>query len=194
MRVIIKAVLGLDSGEKYDRIVQLFSSWLDIFNSPFKSIFIVLPFLQKDLGNLTFWGEFLKQRKLIDEILMAEIEERKERNNFGEDILSLLLSARDESGEPMSDRELLNELRSIVIAGHETTASALAWAFYWVHYLPEVRQKIIAELNSLARNTDPTTISKLPYLSAVVAETLRIYPISLSTMPRKLKAPFEIKI
>lgn len=86
----------------------------------------------------------------------------------------------------MSDRELLNELRSMLLAGDETTASSLARAFYWVHYIPEVRQKIIAELNSLEPNTDPTTISKFE-MKLVLATVLS--EVKLELLDRKPLKP-----
>ncbi len=91
----------------------------------------------------------------------------------------------------MTNAELRDELITMLFAGHETTANSLAWAFYWIHYYPEVKQKLIAELNSLAPNTDPVTVAKLPYLSAVVSETLRIHPVVLFT-GRQLKKPMEV--
>lgn len=167
-------------------------SWLETFNSPLKSFFLFFPVLQKNLGFLTPWGKFVKQQQLIHEILQTEIYRR--RNNpdtLGEDILSLILSARDEAGKPMSDAEIRDELMTMLFAGHETTANSLAWAFYWIHYLPEVREKLMAELNSLPQNADSNFIAKLPYLSAIVSETLRIYPVVVF-VGRQLKAPLEI--
>lgn len=193
LRVIIKAVFGIDKGEKYESLIELLSSWLEIFNSPLKSAFLLLPWLQKDLGALTPWGRFLREKQLIYDILAEEINER--RNNpelLGEDILSLMLSVRDEDGEPIRDEEIKDELMTMLFAGHETTASSLAWAFYWIHSLPEIKEKLMAELNAIEDFTDTNAITKLPYLSAVVAETLRIHPVVLFTFGRQLKEPFEM--
>ncbi|MGK7876784.1 MAG: cytochrome P450 [Xenococcaceae cyanobacterium] len=192
LRVILRTVFGLDEGERYKQLRQVLISWLDIFNSPFKSFSLFFPLLQKDLGAWSPWGQFVRQKRLIHEILQAEIDRRRnEPNNWGEDILSLMLSARDEEGQPMSDAEIRDELMTMLFAGHETTANSLAWAFYWIHYLPEIRQKLMAELNSLNDNADSNTITKLPYLSAIISETLRIYPVVVFVV-RQLKEPFEI--
>ena len=193
LRVIIKAVFGIDKGEKYESLIEILKSWLDILNSTLKSAFLFLPWLQKDLGFLTPWGRFLREKQLIYDILAEEINER--RNNpelLGEDILSLMLSVRDEDGEPMRDEEIKDELMAMLFGGHETTASSLAWAFYWIHSLPEVKEKLMAELNAIEDFTDTNAITKLPYLSAVVAETLRIHPVILFTFGRQLKEPFEM--
>jgi cytochrome P450 len=103
-----------------------------------------------------------------------------------------MLTARDESGEPMSDQELRDELMTLLFAGHETTATALAWALYWIHWLPEVGAKVVKELIELGPNPDPISISRLPYLNAVCQETLRIYPVGLFTFSRILKHPWQL--
>jgi cytochrome P450 len=192
LRVILQTVFGLDEGERYDRLRQVITDWLELLNSPFNSSFIFFRLLQKDLGALSPWGKFIRQKRIIHEILDAEIARRKnEPDTLGEDILSLTMAARDEEGKPMSDEEIRDELMTMLFAGHETTANSLAWAFYWIHSLPEVKQKLMAELKSLDGDLDFNTILKLPYLNAVVSETLRIYPVVVF-VGRQLKEPFEI--
>ncbi|MEO0378115.1 MAG: cytochrome P450, partial [Cyanobacteria bacterium P01_A01_bin.17] len=104
-----------------------------------------------------------------------------------DDVLSLLLMARDEDGSAMTDLELRDELMTLLFAGHETTASVLAWAIYWIHSQPEVKQKVMAELSDLGTDPDPMEVAKLPYLTAVCNEALRIYPVVLFTFGRILK-------
>jgi cytochrome P450 len=192
LRVILRTVFGLDEGENYDLLRQILIDWLELLNSPFNTSFIFFRLLQKDLGAWSPWGKFIRQRQMIHEILNAEITRRRnDPNTLGEDLLSLMISARDEEGELMSDAEIRDELMTMLFAGHETTANSLAWAFYWLHYSPEIEQKLIAELQSLNGNLDFNTILKLPYLNAVVSETLRIYPVVVF-VGRMLKEPFEI--
>jgi len=83
----------------------------------------------------------------------------------------------------MSDEELHDELITL-LAGHETTATAAAWALYWIHRHPPVHQTLLAELNSLGQTPQPTAIVQLPYLTAV-CETLRICPVAVVTVPEK---------
>lgn len=193
LQVILSAVFGLDKGQRFDQLRQLLSSLLDVIGSPLTSSFLFFPSLQKDLGSWSPWGRFLRQKQQINQLLYDEIQQRREQADpCGDDILSLLLSARDEAGQPMTDDELRDELLTLLFAGHETTASALAWALYWTDYLPEVRDRLLSELDTLSPDTDPTTIARLPYLSAVCQETLRIYPIAINPFPRTLKAPMEI--
>ncbi|NEQ24550.1 MAG: cytochrome P450, partial [Microcoleus sp. SIO2G3] len=193
LRVILSAVFGLDKGQRFDQLRQLLSSLLDVISSPLTSSFLFFPSLQKDLGSWSPWGRFLRQKQQINQLLYDEIQQRREQvDPSGDDILSLLLSARDEAGQPMTDEELRDELLTLLFAGHETTASALSWALYWTDHLPEVRDRLLSELDTLSPDTDPTTIARLPYLSAVCQETLRIYPIAINPFPRTLKAPMEI--
>jgi cytochrome P450 len=135
----------------------------------------------------------LRHQQQIDQLLFAEIAERRQHPDENrQDILSLMMAARDEDGQPMSDIELRDELLTLLFAGHETTATGLAWSLYWVHQQPEVYQKLMAELYSLAPDADPMTIFKLPYLTAVCQETLRIYPVGMLTFPRVAKRLTQI--
>ena len=196
LRVILKAVFGLQEGTRYEELRQLLISLFDIFNYPLSSIllfFPFLPFLQQDLGPWTPWGRFKRQLQRIDELIYTEIQERQSQPDPSRtDILSLMMSARDEVGEAMTKVELRDELLTLVSAGYETTAAALTWALYWVHYLPEVKKKLVCELGSLAPDCGSNAIAGLPYLNAVCQETLRLYPIATSAFARVVKKPFEV--
>jgi cytochrome P450 len=196
LRVILSAVFGLEGGECHDRLRKLLTSMLETVSSPLSSMLLFFPSLQKDWGKWSPWGRFLQMRQRLNELLVAEIQQRRvETQNLTsgrDDILSLLLAARDEAGQPMTDEELRDELLTLLFAGHETTASALAWALYWLDRLPEVKEKLLEEIDSLGSHPDPSAIAKLPYLNAVCCETLRIYPIAISPFPRILKVPMEI--
>lgn len=193
LRVILQAVFGLDKGERFQKLRHLLSNLMDMFNSPVSSTLLFFPSLRQDWGALSPWGRFLRQRDRIKQLIYDEIRERRKLADFSRnDILTLLLSARDEAGESMTDEELHDELMTLLVAGHETTASALTWALYWIHYLPDVQEKLRYELESLGDNPVPTDISQLPYLTAICQETMRIYPVAPSTFVRILKAPMEI--
>lgn len=192
LQVILKTIFGLDEGARYAHLKEILVDWLAIFNSPLNSFFLFFPALQKDLGVLTPWSKFLKQKRAIRDILQQECERRRKHpDTLGKDILSLMIEARYEDGQPMSDAEIRDELMTMLFAGHETTASSLAWSFYWLHRLPEVGRKLQTELNSLTENVDFTAITKLPYLNAVVSETLRLNPV-VPVIGRQLKEPFEL--
>ncbi len=193
LRVILQAVFGLSDGSRYQQLRRLISSMLESISSPLTSSVLFFPVLQQDWGSLSPWGRYLRQKQQVDQLIYEEIRERREKGDFsGNDILTLMMSARDEAGQSMTDDELHDELITLLVAGHETTASALTWALYWVHHLPDVHDKLLHELNSLADNSEASEIAKLPYLTAVCQETLRIYPIVISGFFRILKAPFQV--
>jgi cytochrome P450 len=102
------------------------------------------------------------------------------------------MGARDEEGGAMSDRELRDELITLLVAGHETTATAIAWGLYWMHRHPEVGENIRRELASLGDRPDPVEFTRLPYLSAVCSETLRIHPVGMLTFVRVVEEPTEL--
>ncbi|MBD2014866.1 cytochrome P450 [Microcoleus sp. FACHB-53] len=191
--VILRAVFGLNPGERSQKLQPLLVSLVDFITSPLFTAFTYLPALLRDLGPLSPGRHFIRRKQNIDQLLYAEIHERRKHPDPSRsDILSLLMSARDEAGQPMTDQELRDELITLLIAGHETTAIALSWALYWIHYLPEVKEKLLEELDTLGLNPDPSAILRLPYLNAVCSETLRISPILVLSTPRILKSPLQI--
>jgi cytochrome P450 family 110 len=195
LQVILKAVFGLDAGSRYEQLRQALSHMLDGFGSPIGAMLLFYPFLQKDWGAWSPWGRFLRLRQQVDALIYAEIADRRRNPDATRtDILALLLAARDTEGHPLSDVELRDELITLLFAGHETTASALAWALYWIAFLPDVRTKLLREIDTLqtTADPDPMTIARLPYLSAVCQETLRLYPIAISAFPRVVKQPVNL--
>lgn len=193
LQVILQAVFGLSEGPRAEQLKQLLPELLENGNSMFFVVLLYFPALQRDLGSLTPWRTFVRVREQINQILYAEIQERRSHPDPSRtDILSLLMAARDYEDQPMTDEELRDELITLLTAGHETTATALAWALYWVHKFPSVREKLQSELDTLGDNPDPSTIFKLPLLNAVCCESLRIYPVAMLSMPRKVKTPVSL--
>ncbi|MDZ8050503.1 MAG: cytochrome P450 [Aulosira sp. ZfuVER01] len=193
LRVILRVVFGLDEGQRFQELRHLLSSLLDFMGAPLMSSAFFFSFLQKDLGAWSPWGRVMRLIQQIDRLIYALIAERRtETQQNRQDILSLMMAARYDDGQPMSEIELRDELMTLLVAGHETTASALTWAFYWIDQLPEVQEKLLRELDTIIINSDPSSIAKLPYLTAVCQETLRIYPIVMNGVPRIVKSPIEI--
>ncbi|MFN7717026.1 MAG: cytochrome P450 [Pseudanabaenaceae cyanobacterium] len=192
LAVILKAVFGLQDGSRYEELGKALTQLLDQMSNPLSVAMLYFPKLQQDLGPWSPWGRFMRQRQRVDDLIYAEINERRANpDDSRDDILSLLMSATDESGECMSNAELRDELMTLLTAGHETTATGMSWALYWLHHLPEVRQKLLAELTENTANLEQT-LTKLPYLNAVCSETLRIYPVAMVTFPRIVKEPMEL--
>ena len=193
LEVILHAVFGLSEGERYQQIKLLLANLLDMTGSPLSSSLLFFPFLQQDWGAWSPWGKFVRQRQQIYDLLQAEIDHRRSQAEIeSNDVLSLMLLARDEDGQPMKDIELQDELMTILFAGHETTASALTWALYWIHKLPVVKDKLLQELDSQENDAEPLEIANSPYLNAVCNEALRIYPIVPIAFPRSSRISVEI--
>ena len=190
--VIIKTVFGLEEGLRSRQLKAVLLEWLNPQRPLLQTLMLMFPILQRDLGSWSPWGNFLVLRQRMDELIYAEIADRRKLESSGTDILSLMMAARDENGEQMTDVELRDELMTLLVAGHETTATSLAWAFYWIHHQPQIQDKVLQELNSLEGDRDFTSVLKLPYLNAVCKETLRIYPVTMFSLPRVVKRPFEI--
>lgn len=188
LKVILRVVFGLKPGQRCDKLKQLITEVLEAITNPLYSTLFFFPQLQIDFGKYSPWGNFIRKQSAIDELIYAEIQERRQQDFSQEtDILSLLLSAEDEAGNQMSDAELRDQLITLLFLGHETTASSLAWMFYWVYSSPQVWEKLKTEVNQLGNDPDPEALIKLPYLDAICKETLRLYPIALISQPRVVK-------
>lgn len=193
LQVILQAVFGLYQGDRAVQLQRHIEAFLDYSTSRLSFVAGFIPLLQQDLGAWSPGGQFMQRRRKIDEQLYAEIRDRRNHpTSEGTDILSLLMSARDTEGQPMGEEELRDELMTLLLAGHETTATAMSWALYWIHRLPEVKEKLLAEIDRLGEDPDPNTVAKLPYLNAVCAETLRIYPVALIALPRITKSDYDL--
>jgi len=194
LQVILQVVFGLVPGVRYERLKQLLAQLLEAITSPLYSTQFFFPMLQQNLGRWSPWGQFLEQMAQIDALIYAEISDRRSQSLQNRtDILSVLMMARDEDGESMRDQELRDQLMTLLLLGHETTASGLTWAFYWLHRYSESLDRLRQELDQLGENPDPIALSQAPYLTAVCKEALRVYPIALISQPRKVKRTIEIE-
>lgn len=197
LEVILQVVFGLSEGERYQTIKRLLTDWLNMTDSPLRSSMLFFRFLQKDWGTWTPWGRMKQRQRQIHDLLQAEIEERRANRNEESpdgrtDVLSLMMAAKDEQGQAMTDEELRDELLTILFAGHETTATTLAWAFYEIYQQRDIREKLLKELETLGPTPSPMEIAKLPYLTAICQETLRMYPVLPGIFARITQSPMEI--
>lgn len=195
LEIILRVVFGLQAGRRSQQLKDLLHQLLTRINSPLYSVQFFLPPLQQDWGTWSPWGQFIELRQQIDLLLYAEIAERRSQQTIGqtgEDILSLLLAARDIEGQPLSDVELRDQLMTLLLLGHETTASGLTWVFYWLVQKPEILARLRQELDAIGP-ADPMTLAQQPYLTAVCKEALRIYPIALIAQPRRVKQPVALE-
>jgi cytochrome P450 len=180
LEIILRAVFGVDEGERLTRLRDELRRTLNLLGNPRRAIFMVI------LGpeRLRRFPPFRRNMERIDRLLFEEIAVRRDAADLAErdDILSLLLQARHEDGRPMSDRELRDELMTLLVAGHETTATALSWAVELLSRHPAELQRLEAEV----ADDDGGE-----YLDAVIKETLRLRPV-IALVLRKLVEPMEI--
>ena len=192
LRVGIEVVMGLREGERYDKIKHLFASIIKYQQSPLYKIVTQL-LGQRDLGQWSPTGHMLQLERELFQLLYAEVEERREQADPSRtDILCDLIFAHDETGEPLSNQEVRDLLLSPIFAAQDASGTALAWSLYWIHHLPNVRERLLEELDCLGEDPDPMSIVALPYLSAVCNEVLRIYPTQLFTFPRVVESPVNV--
>ena len=193
MRVILRAVFGLDEGIRFQRLEKFLAAILEDMSNPLSVSLLYFPSLRQDLGPLSPWGNFVRKRQVIDQIIYEEIAERRaDSSTARSDILTLLMSARDEEGKAMTDVELRDELMTLLLAGHETTATAMTWTLYWIHKTPTVHEQLLKELQTLDDPLDANALTRLPYLNAVCCESLRIYPVGMLTFPRIVRSTVEL--
>lgn len=193
LEVILQVVFGLHEGQRYQRLKSSLAGLLDLTDSPLRSSLLFFKVLQKDWGPLSPWGWFQRRKQEIDGLLQAEIDARRVQcDSERQDVLSLMLVAQDEKGQGMSDQVLKDEMITLLFAGHETTATTLAWALYEIHRHPTVKDKLVHEIESLGDDADPIAIARLPYLTAVCQEVLRRYPVIPILFPRIAKVPMTL--
>ncbi|MEA2364630.1 MAG: cytochrome family [Thermoleophilaceae bacterium] len=177
LEVILRAVFGVREGERMDLFRERIPALAET-----TSVLNWLPFLDKhDLGGITPAAKFRRALAAVDELIYAEIADRRAAadRDDRDDVLSLLLRARHEDGSPMTDTELRDELMTLLTAGHETTATGLAWAFERLLRTPRVLARLTASLD----DDD--------YVDAVVKETLRVRPVIVD-VARKLTRDTEV--
>ena len=193
LQVILRVVFGLDEGDRLQDLKQRLVARLEMTAKGLGPFLILLPVLQQDWGPWSPWGQVMQRHRACDELIYAQIQERRHRFDPERvDILNLLLSARDEEDQGLSDVELRDELVTLLFTGHETTSAVFTWALYWIHAHPEVKHRLLQEISSVDPETDPMAVTQLPYLTAVCQEVLRISPVTLLTLTRRVQRPLEV--
>lgn len=197
LQVILRTVFGADEGAEAQRLGEQIKRML----SPAESRMAILPMMllsqyPKSERHAPFkW--LLGERNRTDAMLYRQIATRRADPKLAErsDVLSMLLAARDEAGEGMTDVEIRDELITALAAGHETTATALAWAFERILSNPEVYDRLRDEVRGCETDANGNPVleklAALPYLDATIKETLRLRPV-VPIVGRVLKKPHRI--
>ena len=178
LAVILRAVFGIRDEPRIDRATKL----IDAFSDRVTTI-VRFPALRRDLGPGSPWRRFLRARQELDDFIYEEVALRRAeiKSEERDDVLSLLLRARHEDGASMSDAELRDELVTVIGAGHETTATGLAWAM----------ERLLRNRQALGRLRESLAAGNGDYLEATVKETLRARPVIID-VARRLTAPARV--
>lgn len=188
LEVILRLVFGLKDAVRRDRFRTAVHQLTSATMSP---LILMFPWTRREFGGLGPWARFRRAAKQFDTLVYEEFALRRTGGEPAEDILGLMMAARYDDGSAMSDENLRDQLHLLLFAGHETTATALAWAFYWLHRQPVVRERVLAEIDTLGADPEPDALAALPYLDAVCQETLRIHPVA-TEVGRLLREPIEM--
>jgi cytochrome P450 family 135 len=166
LEVILRVVFGVSEGPRLDRLREMLATVLNETASPTAQL---VGLATRRFGGRGPWARFEGQLKAVDKLLLAEIAEHRGRPDLEQrdDVLSMLMQARFEDGEGMSDTELRDQLMTLLLAGHETTATALAWSF----------DLLLRHPGPLRRLRDSLEAGEDEYLRATISESLRLRPV-----------------
>jgi cytochrome P450 len=172
LRIVGRTLFSTDLAGEAAAIGEAISVGLRHANDYAESVIRVPPWIPTP-NNLRF-----KQAvRVLDGMVLKIIDERRKSGREGDDLLGMLMAARDDESKGMTDQQLRDEVMTLVLAGHETTASALAWTFDLLSRHPDVDRRVAEEARALGDR--PITIEDLPrltYTSWVVQEAMRLYP------------------
>ena len=184
LRIAMRALFGLDP----DRAARGFDAAHEFEQA--LSFYSRDYFLQVMRGPGSVFRRMQRARAKLDGLIHAEISRRRRTGERGDDLLSLLLDARDEDGAQLDDAHVRDEVMTLLFAGHDTTTSTVAFLFYELSRNPDVRDRLEQELDEVA-TIEPAHLggSALPYLELVIDETLRKYPPAW-VGPRRSNRPF----
>ncbi len=174
MAIAGRTLLGIDVGERFNEVTGHLRVVMLDFLARFGAA-VPLPYWVPTIRNLRMRRTVGK----LDHILQRLIEQRRTEGAGGGDFLSLLLNAKDEEdGQGISDGQIRDEVMTMFLAGHETTANALAWTWSLLGKHPEIQQRVRDEARSVFGGRQPTAadVSKLTFCEMVIREGMRLYP------------------
>lgn len=185
--VIVRVVFGVEGENQARRMKAAVLGLIDALNP----LILFFLWLRRDFGGIGPWARFQRAVTALDGLLLAQIQARRASEEVRPDILDLLVRARDEDGGGLADIELVEQLRALLFAGHETTATALASALFEIHSDPRILPRVVAEIDALGPNPEPDALASLPYLEAICYEALRMYP-PVVDVGRVTRAPYAL--
>ena len=189
LEVILKTVFGVEGRERLAPFRAAVLEFAAAFGNP---AYLLSALLGIERDNWPPNRRLDQARGRLAALLLENIAERRATGTRRADILSRLMEARFDDGGGLADAALVDNLVTNLVAGHETSALSLAWAFAWLGRHPEAAERLRQEIDGLGRDDDIAAIQALPYLDAVVKECLRLYP-AVPEVVRMLARPLELR-
>lgn len=186
LSVIAQAVFGLSDPDDVQRTQQLSADYMNSLNP----LMLFFPLLRKEYFGRSLFPKTVNARRELELLLVEQIQRCRARPQ-SEDILSMMVHARYDDGSAMSDEQIRDELFTLMLAGHETTALGLSWMFYHLYHNPETLVRLRQELATIGTSPDAESIAHCRYLDACASESLRMYPIVAETF-RRLRVPIQL--
>lgn len=183
LKVILRAVFGLDPGSRFDTMRARLQEMLLFGDRPI-SLMPPKPdsLIARAAERVGPFAHFVRMQAEVDEIIFGLVAERRAEGAERDDVLSMLIEARHEDGSPMSEQEIRDELMTLLVAGHETTATSLAWCFSRLVHEPAVLARLVEEVDA----------GEDAYVTATIQETLRARPVLPNVAPRLVAKPVEV--
>jgi len=196
LEIILRTVFGAEEGAQANELARAITRMLRPAENRLALPAILYMSEHPEVEARAPWKWALAGRNRVDDLLFRQIASRRveahePRAPEHTDVLAMLLQARDEDGKGLSDRELRDDLMTALAAGHETTATALAWAVERLCVHPDVYRRLAEEVRAQGPTPDPERLATLPYLDAVTKEVLRQRPV-IPLVGRVLKKPIRL--
>lgn len=173
LEIVAKALFGSDVSGVAGDVGKALAPLMELFIHQAK-----MAFLLPESAPVPQTPSSFRANKHMDKIVRGIIRERRASPRPANDLLQTLLEAQDEHGSRMTDEQLRDEIMTLFIAGHDTTANALSWTWYLLAQHPVVEEQLAAELRAVLRSRSPSLadLPRLPYTEMVLKESMRLYP------------------
>jgi cytochrome P450 len=189
LQIAARTLFGADVAGAAAEVADAFRRGMEYFNTRMNSLLFLLP---DGVPTPGYWG-YLQAARRLDAVVYGILAERRTNGEDRDDVLSMLLQARDEDGGQMTDRQVRDETMTLLLAGHETTTIVVSWTWYLLSQHPAAEARLLAEVDAVLGERPATSadLPRLRYTDMVVTEAMRLYPPAWA-VTRETIEPCEI--